>query len=386
MHKIKIAFRAVFPCWLLICVLSFIWGLTLQTFPGMMEGPVYYATAWPDNLAHHDPFGYILVAEQGYGAEGRETQSSVRYPLFPLVNRLVTRLTGMSSALTAFWTSKVSLLGALIAIWLLVDELHGEAQANRAILYMLFPLLGTGFTWLMSYPEPIHMLSWALGFYFLRKRQHYVCGLVTIFGIWTRPQAIMILPVYGLILLNRVRTGEYRSLMDEKLWRHGLLACAPPLLAFVTWTLYISRLTELPLSPITAQYIYNRGTFIAPWIRIIDRVVFMFSESNEALLFGRLFELYHLLFIGFSLVLMTILAVRGKVYWGLVAFSLLSLLPGISTAIYAIGRYALITWIPFAPLYVIPPKYDFLAALFGGCLSFLMFLLLSLTSTARYLP
>lgn len=385
-NTLKQAFRAVIPHWLLLCLLSMIWGLTLQTFPGLMEGAEYYATAWPDNLAHHDPYGYILVAEQGYGADGRETQSSVRYPLFPLFNRLVAQITGMSGALTAFWVSKLALLAGLIGLWLLTHELHDAHLAGRAVAYMLFPLLGTGFTWFMSYPEPIHLLSWSFGFYFLLKRQHYVCGLITILGIWTRPQAIVILPIYALILLDRVRTGEYRSLWDERLWRHGLLTCAPGLLAFVAWILHISRITGLELSPITAQYTYGRGEFDMPWQRVWDRITFMSGESTLALAWGRLFEAWHLLLGFISLIMLSGLAAHRRVYWALVLFSALSVIPGLSTAIYAIGRYALLTWIPLTLIYLIPPKYDAVVIPFGLALSFVALTVLGLSLTARFIP
>jgi hypothetical protein len=327
-----------------------------------------------------------LIAEEGYGAEGRLLQSSVRYPLFPLLSRAVSELTGISSAQSLFWVSKIGLLMGLIALWLLVDHLHDTHQADRAMIYMAFPLLGTGYTWLMSYPESLHLLTWALGFLFLLRGRYAWCGLVTVLGIWTRPQALLILPGYAVILIEAYRRGEFKSLFDRRLWQAGLLSCGPPLLAAAIWMLYISDLADLPLSPITAQAGYLRGEFRLPWERIVQRIQWMLSGDPLNRSWSAWFEAWHLLVIVLSLGILGGIAWRGRLPWGIWVFSLSTVGLGLSTAVYAVGRFALLTWIPLAALYVIPEDYDRYLMPVTVSLAFLSVTVLGLSTSAGYFP
>lgn len=380
MQIVKQALRAVVPPWLSICVIALIWGLTMQTLPGLMEGANFYPTSWAANLAHYDPHAYLLVAEQGYGAEGRDFQSSVRFPLFPFFARALTQLTGIDTYESLFWISKAGLLVGLIGLWLLVMLLHNAEQASRATLYMLFPLLGSGYTWLMSYPEALHLAFWAFGFYLLYRRQDYLCGLVTVLSMWTRPQSVVILPVFALVLLgDAIREHGVRGLLDWHLWRRGLLVCGLPLLAYSAWILHISRLTELPLSPIAGQQTYGRSMFLLPWERVISRLTQPFQANAVPFRWETIFEYYQLMFIVIALLVLALLALRRRIPWSLVLFSILSIAPGLSTGIFGVGRYALLTWIPLAAIYVIPKRYDSVVIPVGAALSFLALVVVGLT-------
>ncbi|MBL8131246.1 MAG: hypothetical protein JNL42_05270 [Anaerolineae bacterium] len=366
---------AVLPVWLSLLAIALAWGITMDILPGYMEGEQFYPTNWAANLAHFDPHSYLVVAEQGYEAG----ESSVRFPLFPFLLRLVIAITGADGHLALFWLSKVSLLLGLLGVWLVVRHQTDEDLAGRAVLYMAFPILGSGYTWLMSYAEPLHLALWAFGFLLFFQRRYALCGLITMLTMWTRPQAAFQIPAFAAALtIDALRAGGWRALLDREYWRRGLLICGLPLLAYSAWMLHISSLTQLPLSPVTTVQAYGRLDWLAPWVRILERVRFLAAHPPADAGWTMLFEDYQLFVALASLVALFIAAARGRLHWGLVLFSALSILPGLSTAVTSIGRYALLTWIPLAPLMIIPRRWDSVILPFSLALSFLALVVIGL--------
>ncbi len=379
-HIVKQAVRAVLPWWISFCLIVFIFGMAMQFLPNMMNLPRFYGTQWANNLTHHDPFSNMMIAEQGYGKTGRiDLQTSVRYPAFPMAVRFTMRATGWSGPIAMFWVSKLFLFGGLVGLWLLVMHLHGEEQANRAVPYMLFPLLGSGYTWMMSFPEPVHLFTWTLGFYFILTKRYYLCGLVTVLGVWSRPQALLILPAYALILLDELRRKEYQGVFDTRLWRNGLFVGVIPFVAHSAWILHISKITQLPFSPITAQAPYGRSEFQLPWERVWEHIQWVWETRDLIYRPETVFEVYQFILIALALCGMVYLVIRRQLPLGILVFSALCVGLGLSTAIFASGRYALLTWIPVVAIYFIPKKYDQVIIPIGVSFSFLLVVLLSMT-------
>jgi len=82
----------------------------------------------------------------------------------------------------------------ILPLWVLVRDLHGEKQADRAVGYLLFPLLGTAFVWwrlprtrIFQFSMYLHCCYWYDGILPVR--------LATLVCLWSRPQAIFLLPV-----------------------------------------------------------------------------------------------------------------------------------------------------------------------------------------------
>jgi hypothetical protein len=374
------ALHAALPIWLAVCAIAVLFGWMMSFFPGALESPQFYPQTWAGNLAHYDPHSYVLIAQQGYGAEGRDFQSSVRFPLFPFFTRLAMQVFALDPYVALFILSKAALLVGLVGVWLLAAHWEAPAQANRALVYVAFPLLGSGYTWLMSYPDALHLALWTFGFWLLLRRRYDLAGLVTVLCVWTRPHAVIILPVFAFVLVSdAVRERGWRSLMEPALWWRGLLTCGLPLLAFGAWLLHISRLTEIPLSPITAQAAYGRGELLSPLARVVEFLSLPWARPFNLWTGSMVINYYQVLLIIVSLVILGAAAVRRRLAWGMVVFSLLSLLPGLSTEIYAVARFALLTWIPVALMYIVPPRYDLPVMAFAVAFNFLTVVVVNLT-------
>lgn len=381
MPKLMQAVRAVAPVWLMLCGIALFFGWTMQQYPGMMEAASFYPTTWAGNLAHYDPHSYLLIAEQGYGAEGRDFQSSVRFPLMPFLTRTLMQVLRLDGYVAMFVLTKAALFVGLIGVWLLAAHEEMPEQANRVILYFAFPLLGSGYTWLMSYPEALYLAFWTFGFWLALRQRYYLAGLVTVLAIWTRPHAIVILPAFAVLLIvAAVREHGWRGLLTAELWRRGLLTCGLPLLAYMAWMLHISRLTEIPLSPITAQASYGRGNLLLPWLRVADYLALPFSDPLMQWGWAAVLTYYQLVLILVSLVVLGISAWRRRLNWGIAVFSLLSILPGLSTELYAVSRFALLTWIPAAVSDIIPKRFDAVIVPLGAALTVLILIVVNLRS------
>ncbi|MDX2162886.1 MAG: hypothetical protein SF162_16330 [bacterium] len=384
--RVGTALRFVLPRWIAFCALCIVTGISMQVLPGMAERAQLYIDSWSHNLVFGDAMGSLTITELGYSDSDREVSPAVRFPLYPLMVRWAAPLFGGDTSLSAFWVSKIALLAGLVGLWVLVEHLHGAQHANRTTPYMLFPFLGTAYTWIYSYPEAAYLALWTWGFVLLFKKAYYGCALVTILAVWSRPHAVLILIPYALYLLIETYR-ERRPLGDSALWRAGLLTCGLPLIAFAAWVLHVSQISALPFAPITAQTEYGRAEqVVLPWMQIPRRLEYMQTYGVFAFNWTVLFENYQLISIMVSLILFGLFALWRRVPLVIVAFSILTIIPGLSTGIFAIGRYALLTWVPLAALYIVPPKYDavLLPLLIG--MNYLVLFVTEFSDAAEYVP
>ncbi len=380
------AVRSVLPWWGLMVVLALSWGVARLSLPNPPNISTFYERTVFGTLAYHDAFSNIRLAEEGYRDVGmREYQTSVRFPVHPMLTRFVSRFTGWDTATSAFVVSKAALLGGLVGLWLLVAQLHSEAWASRAIPYMLLPLLGSGYTWYLSFPEPVHLLTWTLGLYWLLRDEILPCTLITIVGVWTRPHAVLILPVFALVLLVKWRNGEYRGLFDGRLWRHGVLVGGIPLLAFSAWMLHMTHITGIAYAPIVGQDQFGRVRS-TPWAVLGDRVYRMSLQPDPGLQLGYVLEIGQVSMALFAVILLLWLAHKRRAHPALFMLTLLFILPGMSTGLFAIGRYALLTWTPLLWLYLVPRRFDALLWMLGLGFSYVLFILLTLAPAMRFVP
>lgn len=160
-------------------------------------------------------------------------------------------------------------------------------------------------------------------------------------------------------------------------------------LALIAWVVRVSDVTAIPFSPYLAQRDVRQTGLMMPWQRIIERVQLMLSQT-QPISPGRWLEAWQLALLIFTLLVLLVVWWRGRLRWELLLFTVLSVFLPLLTDIFAIGRFATITFLPLAFVYLIPPNRRWLDTLLwcvGIVLSLLVLLSLNITAyQAGYVP
>ncbi|MEZ4671069.1 MAG: hypothetical protein R3E39_24455 [Anaerolineae bacterium] len=352
--------RSVVFAWLLHVIISLVFGFTVQANPETTEAQWFSTPDWAGNLAHWDVNWEIRISDQGYGPDF-SPQTSAKFPLAALTARLIHQVLHVPMQVALFLINKAGLLLGLWALWRMVAGMSDIRTADRAVRFMAFPLLGTAFIYWMSYPDVLFLAWWALAFTCLWEGNYLRAGLIATLAVWTRPQGAVLVGVMGLsVLVEAARNkGLFVTLRSGVFWRHVLAACIIPVLGLVGWIIRVSDVAGIPFSPYVAQGDVGRGEFIWPWERIVERVQWMANQS-EPLNGGYWTELWQLALIMLGLVILIVVWRRGKLRWELVLFSVLSIGLPLATGVMAIGRFATMTWLPLAFMYIIPARWRWL--------------------------
>ncbi|MFZ5425176.1 MAG: hypothetical protein ACOZAO_05255 [Patescibacteria group bacterium] len=379
-EKVKHALKFAVLMTLLLRAIALVWGFTMQTLPGVMEGSGLFDTDWASNLAHWDPELERLVILWGYQPQ---SVLSSKYPFFSMITRALIQLTGMEVTTAMFVVTTVGVFYGFFALWMLLDYLRDMEYADRVIWYMPFSFLGTGFVFLMSFPEAFHIGFWSDAFRRFFNKDYFGASLFVGLAVLTRPQSIVLLPVFALSILHQEQ-GNINAVVEK-----GLKACGFPTLVYVVWTWWVSKITEVGLSPITAQDYFRRGDKGLPWTRTHEWFDWLRYNNPSEFNWGQVFETYHLLLIGVGLIVLAFMVYRKELRWELFLFTLLSIMLPLSTHVFAIGRFALATWMPFAYAELIPQKYDKHALIFNASLTVITMFVLGVStgpSWSGYVP
>ena len=382
--------RAVLALWLLHIVISLAFGFYLQANPELPEAPQFSTPDWAGNLAHWDVNWELSITDQGY-APDFYPQTSAKFPLASLFARILHQLFSFPVQVALFVVNKIGVLAGLWALWRLIAHLYDPSTANRAVCYISFPLFGTSFIYWMSYPDPLFLAWWALAFEALFTGRPYRAGLWATLGVWTRPQGALLMPVFALsILIESLKIYGFRpTLLKPAFWSNILSACLLPSLALIAWVIRVSDVTAIPFSPYAAQRDVRPTGLIWPWQRIADRFQRMLSQP-QANTFGTWLESWHIVLIVFLLIVLIVIYWRGHLRWELLLFTVLSMFLPLMTGIFGIGRFATLTWLPLAFVYIVPAKYRWLDWLLWSVaifLSLVVFLALNIFSQqAGYVP
>ena len=230
-------------------------ALTVVLSPGRdhlrpdLDGVAAYLVA---PLALWDGGWYRRIAVDGYG----ETQASAAFwPIYPTLVDLVTTATGMGAEASGVLLSTVALLGALVALRLLVSRSYGEAVATRTV--WLVALSPFAFFFSAFYTESLFLLLSAGAILFARQGSWTRASLLALLATLTRSVGVLVLIPLGLALLAQVRSGGRR-----------LYAPAAQLVAAtlgpVVFAVHLDRVWGDPLLMLHAQERWRRE-FSLPW-------------------------------------------------------------------------------------------------------------------------
>jgi hypothetical protein len=200
--------------WLWRPVLAFvvtrlgILGVAYFSAPIVADSNVPPYHLFPDNTlldvfaSRWDTGFYLSIAETGYRYEGERLPSVAFFPLLPILMRGVGAVVG-DLAVAGLIVANVSLLGAAVVFYRLVDQAWGGAVAERAVWYWLvFP---TSFFGSAIYTESLFLLAAILALYLARRGWWVGAGLAGLLAALSRLMGLIVFPLLVVEWLSQRR-------------------------------------------------------------------------------------------------------------------------------------------------------------------------------------
>jgi hypothetical protein len=197
------------PFWLLVGIRVAFWAgaaLALVWSRGRVAGgdPVFRAYGgWSDLLfgtfAQWDSGWYLHVAEDGYDSR----QAAAFFPLYPLVVRAVTVVTG-STVVAGVLVSLAAAGIAAVVLTALARPLLGERGARESVL--LLALAPTAFVFTALYSDGLFLALSAGAFLAAVRGRPWLAGLLGGLAVGTRIMGLALLPALVLLLWPRGRS------------------------------------------------------------------------------------------------------------------------------------------------------------------------------------
>jgi Mannosyltransferase (PIG-V) len=151
-----------------------------------------------DATERQDAVWYLRLADRGWSTGDA---SAAFFPLYPLTVRLVTLLLPGDDLLAALLVSNLAFLGALLVLFALTAEAHGDRIARRAIVVATaFP---TAVFFLAPYSESLFLFVSLLAFREARRDRWWLVALVGGGAALTRGVGLLLVPALAVDALRR---------------------------------------------------------------------------------------------------------------------------------------------------------------------------------------
>jgi hypothetical protein len=140
-----------------------------------------------------DAWWYLSVAERGYSFEPGAPSNTAFFPIFPLVIRAVTTVTG-NAAIAGLLVANAAAVAAVVVLQRWVHENAESEAADRAVRWLsVFPL---GFFLNTVYAESLFLLLVMLSLRATGQGRWVAGGLWGGLAAATRPFGVLLLPAY----------------------------------------------------------------------------------------------------------------------------------------------------------------------------------------------
>lgn len=187
---------AVLPAWVVsrVLVLGALGVAHLLAKPGRFHG-VATAARVRQGLLAWDGGWYFTIADHGYAVAGRE---SLRFfPLYPLVARLVSQLTGIGQGPSLVLLANVAALAALAVLWCLVaGDLGDVGLAQRTV--WLCAVVPAGYCTVLAYADSVLLLAVVATFWLIRSGRWWWAVLPGVAAGAVRPLGILLIVPIGI--------------------------------------------------------------------------------------------------------------------------------------------------------------------------------------------
>ena len=238
-----------------------------------------------------DTLWYLRIAAQGYAPHDGST---VYFPLYPMLIRLLGTLFAGNYLLAALVISNLAFVGVLFCLYRLTERQFGGMGARRSTLYLaIFP---TAFFFLAAYTESLFLLLTLAAFLSAHEKRWWLAGTLGFLASLTRLQGVvLVVPLLYMYLRDR-------GLHPSRLRPDVLGPLIIPLGAVLFMAYQYLVVGSAPLMSTYQTQLYAQ--FVWPWDNIIATCQGILSSE------GSFIDVLNLSMAGVFLA-MTVLSFRG---------------------------------------------------------------------------
>jgi hypothetical protein len=202
-----------------LLVFAATWLLILAAWDGS-DAISGHSHSWTWHFLFKDAFFYLSIAEHGYTGDPGKVAF---FPLFPLLIRIASYLTGGNYAVAGLIVSFVCGAASAVGVWALAARACDRWVADRAVmLYCVFP---GAMTFGLLYSEPLSVAIGAAALLAVLDRRWLLAGIIGAVGTAARPTLIVLAVVSGVAAVQAIWTRrEWRALLAPALTPLGVLA------------------------------------------------------------------------------------------------------------------------------------------------------------------
>jgi hypothetical protein len=211
-----------------------------------------------------DTLWYLRIAAYGYAPDDGST---VYFPLYPLLIRLLGQVFFGNYLLAALIISSLAYVGVLFCLYKLTEARFGKANARRSITYLaVFP---TAFFFLAAYTESLFLFLTLAAFLCACRGRWWLAGTLGLLSSLTRLQGVVLIAP---LLYIYLRDREFRlSRLDRRMLALLLIPLGTMLyLGYQYLVLGATPLVDTYQAQLHAQFVWPWENVLATLQKILS--------------------------------------------------------------------------------------------------------------------
>jgi hypothetical protein len=274
--------RAFIPRVLAVCALCRTFSVVLLTIVSRYQAPVAWTGPHPDYFSMTvlwDGFWYRQIAEVGYPsvlpinpATGAVQQNAwAFYPTFPMMSRLLMKVTGLGFPVVGSTLALVLGFGAAVVMGLLLRDRVGPKVALAAVaVYFACPVSPS---FQIAYTESLAMLLLCGFLWAISKEQWMVTAALALLIGLTRAMALPLATVALVAVFLRWRRRKQEPITAGQRWS-AVAVLGSCVAAGVLWPVIVSVIIGSPLAYTDTMGAWSVGgsvQLLRPWLQYVDQ-------------------------------------------------------------------------------------------------------------------
>jgi Gpi18-like mannosyltransferase len=257
------AFLVTLPIFLFtraVFVVLTYFGVVLFTIPNYSRRSLSFTTlvyAW----SHWDVNWYNNIAIKGYFTPA----SAAFFPLFPLLERVVSLLLHRNVLYAGMLISNLAFLSTLVVLYRFVETEFDSEIARRTTLYLaIFP---TALFFFAAYNESLFLFFVLLSFYHMRHSNWWLAGIFGGLAALTRSLGVLLLVIFLFEFVRHEWSRFQSSRHEQQYWEiliFNLLAALLIPLGPILYAYYLNMHFHDKLALLHAQAHWRVGLTV-PW-------------------------------------------------------------------------------------------------------------------------